>query len=166
MIRRAKLAEIAEILVITKACAAHMEQKGIYQWNEHYPSQNAFSTDFERQELHVLVCNGKVIGSVTLSTVMDEEYRSVAWLTKNTKNLYIHRLCVHPDHQGKGHAQALMDHAENYAKEKEFISVRLDTFSQNRRNQDFYKKRGYQQLEDVYFPKQSLHPFHCYELVL
>ncbi|MGM0391936.1 MAG: GNAT family N-acetyltransferase, partial [Bacteroidota bacterium] len=30
----------------------------------------------------------------------------------------------------------------------------------------FYESRGYQKLGDIYFPKQSEHPFHCYELIL
>ena len=80
--------------------------------------------------------------------------------------MYIHRLAVHPEYQGKGFAQKMMDYAEDYARKENYISVRLDTFSQNHRNQRFYEARGYQKLGDIYFPKQSVHPFHCYELIL
>jgi len=59
-----------------------------------------------------------------------------------------------------------MAFAETYARNKNFAAVRLDTFSQNKRNQRFYEIRGYTKLTDIYFPKQSEHPFHCYELVL
>jgi ribosomal protein S18 acetylase RimI-like enzyme len=59
-----------------------------------------------------------------------------------------------------------MSFAEKKAKEKQYDSVRLDTFSQNLGNQTFYEKRGYKKLGDIYFPKQSKHPFHCYELIL
>jgi len=59
-----------------------------------------------------------------------------------------------------------MNFAEKYARDNNFTSVRLDTFSQNKRNQKFYETRGYQRLGDIYFPKQSKHPFHCYELKL
>ena len=82
------------------------------------------------------------------------------------RNIYIHRLGVHPNRQGKGYAQQMMQFAENHARDNGFISVRLDTFSQNARNQRFYEKRGFQKLGDIFFPKQSEHPFHCYELVL
>ena len=85
---------------------------------------------------------------------------------ENTKNYYIHRLAVHPKHQGKGFAQRLMDFGENFARENNGLSVRLDTFSQNKRNQKFYEQRGYAKLGDIFFPNQSEHPFHCYELVL
>ena len=59
-----------------------------------------------------------------------------------------------------------MNFAETYAKENNYNSVRLDTFSQNKRNQKFYEQRGYKRLGDIYFPKQSEHPFYCYELYL
>ncbi|MEP3210812.1 MAG: GNAT family N-acetyltransferase [Maribacter sp.] len=165
MIRHAKISEIPEIITICKACAAYMISNGIYQWNEHYPSAAAFEKDIERDELFVLEVDKKIIGTVVVSTLVDEEYKPVKWLTPNEQNVYIHRLSIDPDQQGSGYAQKLMDFAENRAKEQGFVSVRLDTFSQNKRNQRFYEKRGYQRLEDIYYPKQSEHPFHCYELV-
>ncbi len=166
MIRLANISEINDILTITRACAAFMIEKGIFQWNEHYPSKQAFVNDIEREELFVLEIEENIVGTIVISTFMDEEYIPIEWLTKNKNNIYIHRLSVHPQHQGKGYAQELMYFAENYAKEKGFISVRLDTFSQNKHNQKFYEIRGYKKLGDIFFPKQSEHPFHCYELVL
>ena len=165
MIRRAKIPEIANILSITKACAKAMEKNNIFQWNEHYPSSEAFHADANRNELYVFLFNRQIIGSITISTKMDEEYIPIKWLTKNGASIYIHRLCVHPDFQGQGYAQQLMNYAENHASTNGFASIRLDTFSKNIRNQRFYEARGYQKLGDVFFPKQSKHPFHCYELV-
>ncbi|MBO0330812.1 GNAT family N-acetyltransferase [[Muricauda] lutisoli] len=166
MIRRAKISEIPDILTITQACAKKMQENGIFQWNEHYPSKEAFIKDIERDELFVIAKNDGIQGTIVISTLMDEEYKPIQWLTQNGNSTYIHRLSVHPDLQGKGLAQRMMDFAENFSKEKGFISVRLDTFSQNKRNQRFYEQRGYQKLGDIFFPKQSEHPFHCYELVL
>ncbi|RNC92361.1 MAG: GNAT family N-acetyltransferase [Allomuricauda sp.] len=166
MIRHAKISEIAHILLITKACTKAMEDQGIYQWNEHYPSLEAFQEDHARKELYVLTLNEDIIGSITISTLMDEEYQTVDWLTPNSNHIYIHRLCVHPNYQGRGYAQQLMDFAESWAQKNSCASVRLDTFSQNNRNQKFYEARGYKKLGNVHFPEQSQHPFYCYELVL
>ena len=166
MIVPAKKKEIPEILSLTKACAKAMIAKGIFQWNEHYPSQAAFEQDILRQELYVYKLDNRIIGIIVLSTHMDDEYIPVHWLSPNSKNLYIHRLAVHPEYQSKGYAQQLMDYAEAFAKANQLLSIRLDTFSQNTRNQHFYEKRGYQRLGNIYFPKQSKHPFYCYELLL
>jgi len=166
MIRRAKISEIPVILTITQACAKKMQENGIFQWNEHYPSKEAFLKDIEREELFVIEENKTVQGTIAISTLMDEEYIPIKWLTPNGNSTYIHRLSVHPELQGQGLAQKMMDFAENFSRENGFVSVRLDTFSQNKRNQHFYEQRGYQKLGDIFFPKQSEHPFHCYELVL
>jgi ribosomal protein S18 acetylase RimI-like enzyme len=64
-----------------------------------------------------------------------------------------------------GFAKQLMDFSETYARSNNYSSMRLDTFSQNKRNQKFYEIRGYQKLGAIYFPKQSEHPFYCYELI-
>lgn len=165
MIRKATAADIDTILDITRACAKHMIKHNIFQWNEHYPRREAFETDFERQELYVLDIENKVAGSIVISTLMDDEYIPIEWLTPNTNNIYIHRLAVHPKYQGKGFAKKMMDYAEDYSRKNKYTSVRLDTFSQNKRNQNIYENRGYQKLGNIYFPKQSVHPFYCYELV-
>ncbi|NNJ88419.1 MAG: GNAT family N-acetyltransferase [Eudoraea sp.] len=166
MIRPAKIEEIPQILDLSKACAQHMISKGIFQWNDHYPSKEAFMKDIARSELFVLEHQSTIQGCIAISSLMDEEYADVEWLTPNTNNLYIHRLAILPEHQGKGKARLLMDAAEQKARDKQYTSIRLDTFSKNKRNQRFYETRGYQKLGTVYFPKQSIHPFYCYELVL
>jgi ribosomal protein S18 acetylase RimI-like enzyme len=166
MIRKGNLADIDEILEITKACAKKMNDDGIYQWNDQYPNRSAFETDAHRNELFVRESNNSIVGCIAISTLMDKEYKNVKWITNNRKNIYIHRLAIHPDHQGQGYAQQLMDYAEQFAIENNYTSIRLDTFSQNKRNQLFYELRGYKKLGDIYFPKQSECPFHCYELIL
>ena len=166
MIRPAKLTDIPNILSLTKACAADLCRKGVYQWNEKYPSLEAFKGDLERRELWVLERNGRIIGCMALSTTMDAEYRTVEWLGVTGNNRYVHRLAIHPEFQGRGYARRLMDFAEGRARSEGAISIRLDTFSQNRRNQRFYEQRGYTRLGSVYFPRQSSDPFYCYELLL
>lgn len=153
-------------MALTKACAMHMSERGIFQWNENYPSEEVFEKDISRGELHVLSDKNELIGVIAITTAMDKEYVPVKWLTLNENNVYIHRLAVHPKYQGNGYAQKLMSFAEARARQANYKSIRLDTFSQNSRNQKFYEQRGYIRLQDVYFPLQSEHPFHCYELVL
>jgi ribosomal protein S18 acetylase RimI-like enzyme len=103
---------------------------------------------------------------IVLTEIEDVEYKTVQWLTTNIRNLYVHRLAVKPVFQGKGYAQQLMQFAESYAKENNYVSIRLDTFSKNERNQQFYEKRNYIKLASIYLPNQSEFPFYCYEKVL
>ena len=166
MIRSANISDIESVLYITKSCALHMISNGIFQWNEHYPDKASFINDIENEELFVYCVSEKLVACISLCNKMDEIYKPVNWKTVNKNNLYVHRLAVHPDFQKKGIGKSLMDFAENYAGLKKCVSVRLDTFSKNKRNLKFYESRGYQKLNGIYFPKQSKFPFYCYELIL
>lgn len=166
MIRKGTYADIDKILELTKACAAQLIEKNILQWNQHYPNKEVFVGDVKRNELFVLEKHQTIIGCVTISTFMDPFYKPLKWLTPHTNNIYIHRLAIHPNYQARGYAQELMSYAESYARENNYTSIRLDTFSQNKRNLTFYEQRGYKRLEGIYFPKQSEHPFYCYELII
>lgn len=165
MIRKAKPSEIDKIITTTRACATKMTAEGIFQWNDAYPNREAFEKDLKRNELYVLLAEETIQGSITISSEKDEEYNTIDWLTEDGLSYYIHRLAVHPDFQHQGNAKKLMDFAETFAKQQHALSVRLDTFSKNNRNQRFYEARGYQKLGDVYFQRQTKIPFHCYELV-
>ncbi len=165
-IRQAYQNDLLKAKKLTEACAIGMQQLGIFQWNEHYPSVEKLQQDIDRKELYVLEENNQILGMIVLSEIIDEEYIPISWLTPSEKNLYIHRLAIHPGSWGKGYGQKMMDFAEDFARKLNFQSIRLDTFSLNKRNQKFYEARGYEKLEDIYFPKQSAAPFHCYELVL
>lgn len=166
MIRKGTVNDIGAILKITRACTNDMISKNIFQWNDLYPNKTAFLNDANREELYVLEAENKLIGCITLSSLMDAEYVPIKWLTPNLNNLYVHRLAIHPQYQAKGFAQRAMDFAEDLAIKNNYVSIRLDTFSMNPRNVKFYELRDFIKTGEVYFPKQSEHPFYCYELVL
>ena len=166
MIRKANSSDLNKLLQITRSCARAMELKNIFQWNDGYPSLSAFEKDIINNWLYVIINDKEIIGCICISDFMDKEYESVKWLTKNDNNIYIHRLAVTPAHQRMGYAQKMMSFAENFARENKYLSVRLDTFSENVNNQTFYQKRGYKKLGNIFFPNQSESPFYCYELIL
>ena len=165
-IELAEINDINDIMKMIHDCANDLISKNIFQWNEKYPSKDIFLSDIEKKNLFILKNNSGIIGCIALSNEKDIEYTDVKWLTKDDKNLYLHRLAVDPKFQKKGIGKLLMDFAEDYARNNKFISVRLDTFSKNERNNRFYKSRKYKKLDDVYFPNQSEFPFHCYEKLL
>lgn len=163
MIRKATMDDLDCIKKITNACAAHLIQQGIYQWNEKYPSRETLQNDIQKKEMHVYSLDNEVIGCVVFSHRMDDFYTEIDWLTPHAKQLYVHRLAVHPLWQKKGIAKRLMDFGETKARTENCLSVRLDTFSKNERNNRFYRNRGYRQVGEVFFPQKSTSPFYCYE---
>jgi len=165
-IELAEINDINDIMKMIHDCANDLIGKNIFQWNEKYPSRDIFLSDIEKKNLFILKNNSGIIGCIALSHEKDIEYTDVKWLTKDDKNLYLHRLAVDPKFQKKGIGKLLMDFAEDFARDNKFKSIRLDTFSKNERNNRFYKSRKYTKLDDVYFPNQSEFPFHCYEKIL
>ena len=165
MIRLDKKSDLDRLLQITRLCAIEMESRKVFQWNEHYPDGQSFIRDINNSELYVYCIKDIVVGCVSICSLMDNVYSKVCWKTDGKNSIYIHRLAVDPDHQKQGVGSKLMDFAENKSKSDGIDSIRLDTFSKNTVNQNFYEARGYIKLEDIYFPLQSEYPFHCYELL-
>lgn len=167
MISNGKSYEVDAIIALTKACGKHLRDNGIDQWDENYPDRASIERDIETQTLFAYREGESIVGIVVLNEFQDEEYNEINWLTdERSRNLVVHRLAVDPIHQGKGIARALMDFAEQHAAEQHYDSIRLDTFSQNPRNQQFYKRRGYTELGAVFLKYKKEHPYFCYELLL
>lgn len=55
----------------------------------------------------------------------------------------IENFVVHQDYQREGIGKSLMDHIENFCKEKECSKIILQTSSENRNARDFYTAMGY-----------------------
>ena len=160
-------AELDVIHALAHACRKHMRQNGIDQWDENYPDATILQNDIALNNLFVFRQNETVLGMVVLNETQDPEYAEIQWSTSESdRNLVVHRLAVHPDHQRNGIARKLMDFSENWAKENGFDAIRLDTFSQNPRNQKFYKNRGYTELGSVFLSYKKKHPYYCYEFLI
>ena len=165
-IRPATNNDLARVVEIANFCADHMISKGIFQWDKNYPCKETFQSDLEEGSLYLIENKKEVLGCICISLIIDDFYKSVKWLTKTHKNVYIHRLAIHPNYQGKGLALKLMDFANEIAIKNNCESIRLDTFSGNPRNNKFYLLQGYTKIGEIYFRNQSDMPFNCYEKIL
>ena len=157
MMRLAKIIEIPMILAITKACAKDMIRQNIFQWNEQYPSKDAFENDIKRNELYVFISDGTIIGCM----VSNEIALSIFYYEK--------ALLLNPDDKdiatNLGFAQKMtIDSIQKIPENRlsKLFNQTLNSLS----NQYFYQQRGYKKLGNIFFPNQSEYPFYCYELVL
>lgn len=166
-IRLAKLSEVDNLVALTLSCGEHLRTLGISQWSADYPNKEILSADIFAKQLFVLTENSVPQAIIVLNEKSDPEYDEVNWLTpKDSKNLLVHRLATNPASQGKGYARKLMDFAENFARENNYDSIRLDTFSQNKRNQKFYENRNYINLGELWLSYRDDFPYIAYELLL
>ena len=122
--------DVKEVLNLTSACGKLMRENGIYQWSETYPDKAVIAKDIEREEMFCLCGQDGIIGVITLNEQADEEYDQLEWGSSGSY-LVVHRLAVHPEYQGQGFAQQLMDFAEEKAKREGYSHFRLDTYTLN-----------------------------------
>lgn len=160
MIRKANKREVVRLMDIVNAASASMSVQGIEQWDEVYPNANVLKRDIAEGNLYVLEENKIVQGMVVLNDFQDKEYADICWKYTNGKQLVVHRLCVHPNFQGKGVAKSLMAFAEDYARKNEYASIRLDSFTQNPTSEGLYTKLSYRKSGTVTFRKGV---FYCFE---
>tara|TARA_Y100001968_G_C19354540_1_gene716462 strand:- start:125 stop:673 length:549 start_codon:yes stop_codon:yes gene_type:complete len=164
LIRKAIEHDLIFVMSMIKSCTENMISNHIFQWNEKYPNSGVFLEDIYNEHLYVLISNNKeIIGCVSITYEMDDFYKNIDWISPSNKNIYVHRLAVHPNHQGQGYAKKIMKFIEEKGIKNMCESIRLDTFSMNKRNNALYKKIGYEKLGQIYFRDQSELPFNCYE---
>ena len=150
---------------VIERCRAALEAQGIAQWDTFYPTRAVVASDVERGALFILEDDdGRCVGSVALDEEQADEYREVAWTTSEPA-LVVHRLTIDPRAQGRGLGHELMAFAEAHAARRGYAGVRLDAYSGNHRSEQLYRRRGYREVGQVYFPRRTL-PFWCFELAI
>ena len=162
IIEKGQLFDLEKLFQIYLNGKINLENNGIYQWTNNYPTISIIKNDLKKGVLYTIKNNSEIIGAISISEEQETEYELVKWKFDNSKVLVIHRLVIDPKYQKKGHAQKLMDFAENFARENNYSSIRLDAYSQNKRVVEFYKKRNYFIRGNVNFPERE-YSFHCME---
>ena len=165
-IRKAVQEDLDAVMEIIQSCTNDMISQKIFQWNDKYPDRQTFFNDIENEDLLLLVQDNQLLGCVSVTNKMDDFYSTIDWIAATKKNIYVHRLAIHPKYQGLGYAKRIMNYIENDAIKNNYNSIRLDTFSMNKKNNNFYSNIGYEKLGHIYFRDQSDMPFNCYEKCL
>ena len=146
---------------IIERCRAALRVRGIDQWDDVYPDRSTVADDVAGGRLFVLTAGPVCQGIVTLDPRGEPKYAPLPWNTAEPA-LVIHRLCVDPDTQHRGLGQQLMDFAEHYAADQGYASLRLDAYSGNAEAMSFYRRRGYREVGQMFFPRRAL-PFVGFE---
>lgn len=88
-----------------------------------------------RGRVFVLRCNRSIVGMINLLfTISTAEGGFV---------LLLEDLVIHKTHQGKGYGSRLLEHAIDFAKQKNFLRITLLTDRPELRSQNFFKRHGF-----------------------
>jgi len=77
MIKKGTSILIPAIKNVFRACIAHMESQGIWQWREDYPAIKHINQDIERKELYCIGEGEEVWATITLNEEQDPQYQDI-----------------------------------------------------------------------------------------
>ena len=150
-LRKTTIEDISMVMNIIEAGKAYLKSNGIDQWQNGYPNEAIIKADIEDGYGYVLVCEGKIVGTVALSFDGEPWYddiREGKWLT-NGDFLVVHRLAVSPEVRGTDVASEIMRQAERLCNFRDVHSIKIDTHEANRIMQRFIKKNGFEYCGNV-----------------
>jgi Acetyltransferases len=148
------------VLALIAGATELMNLNGIHQWDEIYPDRAILEADLRSGTSFGIFEDGVLAGYVVLNEQEPPEYSDIDWCRRSGRRLVIHRLCVHPDHRGKGYGKRLVSFAEEQGRHNGYASIRLDAFSENGTALALYESAGFLRRGTVRFRKGD---FFCYE---
>lgn len=164
-VRPATGGDLPALCALLARAVADMNAGGNPQWDGDYPALNHYSHALEAGELYAAVGeNGALMGAAVFNTVEAPEYAPLPWSVP-CPALVIHKLVVDPACQRQGVGSALFDYGVRLGRRMRLASLRLDTYTLNRRMQALILKQGFTPVGHVHFDRLPL-PYPCFELLL
>jgi len=166
MYKKANEDELAKIFSIYLECKENLENKGIFQWDENYPTRQLINDAIKKGNLYIIEEDNKLIGTFILNTRVDEYWEKIEW--ENNNFLGLHLLAIKPDYQGKGFGKKVLAFCEQKAKEKGYESLHLDVFSKNPAAMNLYINNGYKKVGELYYDFKPVgnRLYYCFEKIL
>lgn len=152
ILRKAQIPEAEIIWQILQQAIERRRKDGSNQWQDGYPNQEVVKTDISLGKGYVLEIDNAIAAYAALVFNDEPAYKEIIgdWLT-NDDFLVIHRVAVSNDFLGKGIAVLLFQKLEDFAKENQVFSIKVDTNFDNLAMLHILEKLDYQYCGEVYF---------------
>ena len=116
-----------------------------------YPTRKTAEDGLVRGDLFVMEDEDKIVAVAVINQIQVEEYRHAAWKhsSEDAQVMVLHALAVAPYQKSKGYGKAFVAFYENYAKQHNCVTLRMDTNARNTRARNLYQKLGYEEIDIV-----------------
>ncbi|WP_297517948.1 GNAT family N-acetyltransferase [uncultured Clostridium sp.] len=152
MFRKSELKDVDKIMHIINQAQEYIKSQDIDQWQNGYPNSETIKDDIKNGVSYVLEEEGNIVATTVISFDGEPTYDKIydgAWLS-NYNFAVIHRIAVNNDYKGRGLAGKLIKETENFCKEKNLKSIRIDTHTKNLAMQNSVKKNGFEYCGIIY----------------
>ena len=164
-IRKAKISDLGNIMIMYKSCVKGMIANGIDQWDETYPNIEVITKDIIEQTYYIVEIDEEIIGGINIDKLQDKTYLDINWEDTTNSFLVVHRLAVKEEFWNKKIGKYLMIFTEKMVIENGLKSIRLDTYSGNPKAMDFYRRLGYNELGSINL-KPNKNEYYCFEKII
>lgn len=110
-------------------------------WGENYPSDNLLFDDIKNEQLFILRDNSKIIAVSFLGTKNND---TEDWSLKLSSPMFVARICVSPDYQGKGIGSYFMNQIICEAKNRGADGMHFHVCTKNPAAIKMYEKVGFE----------------------
>ncbi|PRD48830.1 GNAT family N-acetyltransferase [Sphingobacterium haloxyli] len=150
--RQAKPEDAVHIWQILEHAIQRRKEDGSNQWQDGYPNPAVISTDIEKGNGYVLADGDTIVGYCAILINDEPEYAHIKgkWLTKGDFVVY-HRVAISEHYLGRGLAQKLLLHIEDFTRQHNIPSLRADTNFDNPGMLSIFEKMGYTYCGEVTF---------------
>ena len=132
--KQATMADLSHVLKLYRACAAQDNSC----WDDDYPSEDIARSDIEGGLLYLY----GDCGAATLLEWDDLEEQDLGFILPG-KPCVLCRICLAPDHQGRGEGKLLLAQAEQQARELGYEVMHLLVDVDNPIARRLYDRAGY-----------------------
>jgi ribosomal protein S18 acetylase RimI-like enzyme len=159
---QAKMDDIDTIIDLYHTIVHVLQKEGNDQWDKDYLNDDLIKNDIKNGKLYGIKEAGRFIAVLVLTEEKKPQYDQVNWQFTEGKNLYIHRVAVHPDFQGRGLSKKLLNFAQEFANENGYANLRLDAYNRNPVALNLYRSFGFEEREEISMPGRE-EKFVCFE---
>ena len=152
LFRQATKDDIPQIWEILQGAIQRRKEAGSRQWQDGYPNPEVIATDIEKKAGFVLTDATTVVGYCAIFINDEPVYATIegAWLTDGSFVAY-HRVAISEQYLGRGLAQVMLTHIDDFALANNIRSVRADTNFDNPVMLRLFEKLGYYYCGEVIF---------------
>ena len=152
--RRVGPGELKDLHAILHSCGLDMKARlGLGHWDPPYPL-HLLQRDAAEKEVYAVIDGEQTVATFTVGTQAPPYYELTVWAEPEGRALYVNRLAVLPEEQGRGIGRWCMERVEELARERECAFVRLDVDARHAALARFYERLGYER-RDTIVPERS-----------